>query len=249
MQDTLIQKLQLSIEQDIWNYDDSNDLNILVSPLKDIVIEWTDAGYFEIKKDKIMFNDCVNGHTYTLRKNGSREDWKKFQDLFIEASETKSFRVDAPISREELLIEETSWEYTRIARPGGGVGQVADQHFMNTDLLVNFLNDIINPYHYIIKSAMNVASNNSKPADLVTGLHPPIIIPHISIKHALKDNQGYYFAKTFDSWEQTPEKVIIACILFGQLLIKNFGTRVPPEFLDDWTVRAFNKWSSLLWKE
>jgi hypothetical protein len=222
---------------------------VLVSPLKDVVIEWTDAGYFEIKKDKILFNDCVNGHTYVLSKNGSREDWKKFQDLFIEASETKSFRVDGPISSEELLIDGTSWEYTKTARPGGGVGQVVDQHYMNTNLLVDFLDNIIDPYYYIIESAINVAKNNPRPFDPATGFHPPITIPHISIKHALKDDQGYYFTKSFDRWEQTPEKVIIACILFGRLLIKNFGTTVSTEFLDDWTARAFNKWTSLLWKE
>lgn len=246
MRDILIQKLQKVTEQDIWNYDDSNNPDILVSPLKDVVIEWTDAGYFEIKKDKIMFNDCVNGHSYTLRKNGSREDWKKFQDLFIEASKTELFRIDAPIFREELLIAETFWEYTKAARPGGGVGAVVDQHYMNPILLIDFLNDIIDPFYYIIKSAIDVANNNPRPFDPATGFYVPITIPHISIRHALKDNQGYYFAKIFDRWEQTPEKVIRTSIMLGQLLIKDLGTTLPPEFLNDWTARAFNKWTLLL---
>jgi hypothetical protein len=246
MRDTLIQKLQTSIEQDIWNYDDSIDPNRLVSPLKDAVIEWNDTGYFEIKKDKIMFNDCVNGHTFTLKKNGTREDWKKFQDLFIEASETKLFRIDAPIFREELLIAEIPWEYTKVARPGGGVGQIADQHYMNTNLLVDFMNSIIDPFYYIIKSAIDVVNNNPRLTDPATGFHPPITIPQLSIRHALKDDQGYYFVKNFDQWDQNPEKVIRTCITLGQIMIKDLGTTVPPEFLNDWTVRSFNKWTSLL---
>ena len=75
MLNELIEKLQSAVDQDVWHYDDSNDPNVLVSPLKDIVIEWNNIGYFQIQREKIMFNDCVNGHTYTLRMNGKREDW------------------------------------------------------------------------------------------------------------------------------------------------------------------------------
>jgi hypothetical protein len=245
MLDILTQKYQSAVDQDIWNYDDSNDANILVSPLKDIVIEWNSTGYFQIQQDKIMFNDCVSGHTFTLRKNGSREDWKKFQDLFIDASRTKLFRIDAPIFREEHDIGDDVWEYTKVARAGVGIGTVADQHFMNTNSIVDFMNDIIDPYYYIIKSAINVANDNPN-------IHPtrfhvlPITIPHIVIRHALKDKQGYYFAKACDRWERTPEDVIKTCIAVGQLIIKDTGTTVSPEFLDDWTARASNKWISLL---
>lgn len=245
MLNTLIEKLQSSIDRDVWNYDDFNDKNILVSPLKDTVIEWNDIGYFQIQREKIMFNDCANGHTYTLRKNGEEEDWKKFQDLFIDASNTKLFRIDAPIFREVHTIDNISWEYTKAARPGGGVGEVADQHLMNTNLIVDFMNGIIDPYYYIIKSAITVANNN-KVIDPTTKLELPVTIPYIIIRHALKDTQGYYFAKVFDQWHRTPKDIIETCIKFGQILIKDVGTNVPPEFLDDWTARASNKWTSLL---
>jgi hypothetical protein len=245
MIDILIEKLETSISNDIWSYDDSSDSDILVSPLNDIVIVWTDTGYFQIQREKIMFNDCVSGHTFTLRKNGSREDWKKFQDLFIDASRTKLFRIDAPIFREEHDIGDDVWEYTKVARAGVGIGTVADQHFMNTNSIVDFMNDIIDPYYYIIKSAINVANNNPN-IHPTTKLELPITIPHIVIRHALKDKQGYYFAKACDRWERTPEDVIKTCIAVGQLIIKGVGTTVPPEFLDDWTARASNKWISLL---
>ena len=246
MIDILIEKLETATANDIWNYDDSSDSDVLVAPLKDIVIEWTDTGYFQIQKEKIMFNDCVNGHTYTFRKNGSREDWKKFQDLFIEASETKLFRIDAPIFREEKDKDEAPWEYTKVARPGGSVGQVSDQHFMNKEMIGQFLDDIIDPYYHAIEAAIKVAKNNPLPVNPETGFAPPLTIPDISIRHALKDSQGYYFAKNFDVWDQIPEKVIRMCIGTGMMLIRDIDHDLPADFIEKWTVKAFDKWTSLL---
>jgi hypothetical protein len=246
MIDILIEKLETSISKDIWSYNDSSDSNILVSPFKDIVIEWTDTGYFQIQKEKIMFNDCVNGHTYSFRKNGSREDWKKFQDLFIEASETKLFRIDAPIFREEKDKDGSTWEYTKVARPGGGVGQVSDQHFINREMIGQFLEGIIDPYYHAIDTAIKIAKNNPGPVNPDTGLSPPLTIPDISIRHALKDDQGYYFAKNFDVWDQIPEKVIRMCIGTGMMLIRDIDHKLPADFIEKWTVRAFDKWTSVL---
>jgi hypothetical protein len=167
MLDILTQKYQSAVAQDIWNYNDSNDPAVLVCPSKDIVIEWTDSGYFEVKKDKITFNDCVNGHTYSLRKDetrsyrrdSSREDWRKFQELFIDASNTKLFRIDAPIFREEITIDNNDWEYTKIARPGASIGKIYNQHFMDPGTIEQFMEDIIDPYYYVIAGAIKVANN------------------------------------------------------------------------------------------
>jgi hypothetical protein len=241
MLDILTQKYQSAVDQDIWNYDDTNDLNILVSPLKDIVIEWNEFGYFQIQKDKIMLNDCVNGHTYTLRKDGTTEDWKKFQDLFIESSTSKLFRIDAPIFREVHEINNGSWEYTKAARPGAGVGTVNNQHFINPTLLIEFIDGIIDPYYYAIEAAIKVAKNNPPTKSLL-----PIAIPDISVRHILKDKQGYYFAKNFDRWDQSPNRVIEMCIGLCQMLIRDVGTSLPLEFIDDWTFRASKKWLSLV---
>ena len=248
MLDILTQKYQSAVDQDIWNYNDSNDPAVLVSPSKDIVIEWTDSGYFEVKKDKITFNDCVNGHTYSLRKDetrsyrrdSSREDWRKFQELFIDASNTKLFRIDAPILREEITINNNDWEYTKVARPGASIGKISNQHFMDPSIIEQFMEDIIDPYYYVIAGAIKVANNTP-------GLpgFPPIAIPKISIRHANRDNQGYFFVKNFDQWGQSPEVVIDTCIKLGQLIMRDLGTS-SSEFIDQWTTKATNKWGSLL---
>ena len=242
MLDILTQKLQTAIEQDVWNYDDSNDPNVLVSPFKDIVIEWTDTGYYQYQKDKVMFNDCVNGHTYSLRKDGTTEDWKKFQDLFIDASETKLFRIDAPIFRQVHEIDNANWEYTKAARPGAGIGTVDDQHFMNPQLIKQFMEDIIDPYYHAIETAIKVAKNNPP-----TNSPLPLTIPDISVRHILKDKQGYYFAKNFDLWDQDPGRVIEMCVGTCQMIMRDIGTAtISQEFIDQWTVTAVNKWTSLV---
>ena len=251
---TLSQALQSAIDQNIWNSDDFNNPDLLISPSKDFAINWTDTGYYQIETDKIMFNDCVEGHTYTYRKsfagnldstrapisNGSRKEWKMFQDLFIEASTSGLFRIDAPISREEIEVGEEIWEYTRAARPGAGVGEIVDPHWVNPKSIETFLNNIIDPYYYIIQAAIKVARNNLE-------IGAEIYIPNISIPHIQKDGQGYYFVKNFDLWNQTPDKVIRQTIKVSQFLIREIArSEVSDDFLNQWTAKSFNKWMSLL---
>jgi hypothetical protein len=249
MLDILKQKLQEAAEKDIWNSDDSNNPDILVSPLKDIVIEWTDTGYFQYQKEKVMFNDCTEGHTYILRKADLemlRCDWTKFQELYIDSATNKLFRVDAPIRREEVEFQDDVWEYARFARPGRGVGEMTNYHLAHPINAIRFLDEIVDPYYYIIKSTIEVAKNNLTPQGTTTGYISPLAIPDISIRHALKDPRGYYFAKNFDLWNHSPENVITSCIDLAQIIIRNVIRDTAPGFIEDWTERATTKWMSLL---
>jgi hypothetical protein len=251
---TLSQTLQSAVEQNIWNSDDSNNPDLLISPLKDFVIQWTDIGYYQIEKNKIMFTDCAEGHIYTYRKttpenndstvapisHGSRKEWKMFQDLFVEASTSKLFRIDAPISRQEVEVGEEIWEYTKSAHPGAGVGEIVDQHWLTPATIETFLNNIIDPYYYAIEAAIKVAKNNSE-----TG--SPILIPYIAIAHILEDRQGYYFAKNFDLWNQHPDKVVRQNIQVAQFLIQKVcNSETSADFLNQWTTTAFTRWTPLL---
>lgn len=248
---TLSQALQSAIDQDIWNSDDFNNPDLLITPSKDFAIKWTDTGYYQIQPDKIMFNDCVEGHTYTYKKSspgnqlsslapGSRKEWKMFQDLFIEASTSGLFRIDAPISREEIEVGEETWEYTRAARPGAGVGEITEQHWLTPKKIESFLNNIIDPYYYALQAAIKVARNNLE-------IDGEIYIPNIGVAHILEDGQGYYFVKNFDRWNHTPDKVIRQNIKMAQLLIQEIArSEVSDDFLNQWTSKAFTKWMSLL---
>jgi len=248
---TLSQALQSAVDQDIWNSDDSNNPDLLITPSKDIAIKWTDTGYYQIQLNKIMFNDCVEGHTYTYRKTsaenplstrepGSRKEWKMFRDLFIEASTSKLFRIDAPISREEIAIGEATWEFTKVARNGQGIGKIVSQHYLTPTEVETFLNNILDPYYYAIQAAIKVAKNNLE-------IEGEIYIPPIGITHIIQDQQGYYFAKNFDSWNQPPDRVIRQSIKVAQSLIRDIAnSEVSTDFLNQWTTKAFIKWTSLL---
>jgi hypothetical protein len=247
---TLSQALQSAVDQNIWNSDDFDNPDLLITPSKDIAIKWIDTGYYQIQPDKIMFNDCVEGHTYTYRKTsagnrlstmapGSRKEWKMFQDLFIEASTSGLFRIDAPISREEIEVGEEIWEYTRAARPGAGVGEIAG-HYLYPNTIEKFLNNIIDPYYYAMQAAIKVARNNLE-------IDGEIYVPDIGIIHILEDAQGYYFVKNFDHWDQTPDKIIRQNIKIAQFLIQEIAkSEVSEDFLNLWTTKAFTKWMSLL---
>jgi hypothetical protein len=251
---TLSQALKSAVDQNIWNSDDFNNPDLLITPAKDVAIQWTDTGYYQIESDKVMFTDCTEGHVYTYRKttpenidstkapisHGSRKEWKMFQDLFVEASTSGLFRIDAPISREEIEVGEEIWEYTRVSHPGAGVGEIIDQHWSKPNSIEPFLNNIIDIYYYVIQAAIKVARNNSE-------IDSPILIPYIAIAHIIEDRQGYYFAKNFDFWNQSPDKVIRQNIQVAQFFIQEIAkSQVSDDFLNQWTTRAFNKWMSLL---
>jgi hypothetical protein len=235
MIDILTQKLQSCIEQDIWNSDDSENTNLLISPNKDVVLEWTDTGFFEVKKERVMFNNCVTGHTYCLRKDGTIDEWTKFQLWYLEGVNSKLFRTDVPLFRDEVEINSESWDYTHWMRPGAGVGELTThQVFSNPAALPDFLNDVIDIYYDAMLAIIKVAEEYNDPR-----------IPDITFRQVMKDDRGYYFINNFDTWNRTPYNVITASIKLGQMLIGWFGPAIPEWFLDDWTARASAKWNTL----
>ena len=232
MLNTLVQKLQSCIEQDTWNSDDSANPDLFISPKKDIIIEWTDTGYFEIQKEKITFNDCSIGHTYCLRKNGTLQEWTKFQQWYLKGIDSKLFRCDVPLSREDTTFNSESWEYIRWMRPGSGVGTV---NVFNPATLEIFLNEIIDPYYNAVSGAIKISKETDDGR-----------IPSISLLHGLKDDQGYYFIRCFDLWDQNPNKVIQMNIEFGKTIIQENITSLPEGFKETWSEAMTQKWNTLL---
>ena len=235
MINSLTEKLQRSINQDVWNTEDATNPDLLISPKKDIIIEWIDTGYFEIQKNKILFNDCTVGHTYSLRKNGTPEQWNNFQLWHSEGETSGLFRTDIPRRREEIDVNGESWDYNHWTRPWPKVGAVVSQHFANPNLLPIFLNEIIDPYYEAVAGLIRISKRYQ--------LRP---FPHLSILHGLKDEQGYYFIKCFDLWDQTPERSIEMNIEIGQILIHRFQSVLPKDFGQQWYETASQKWKSLL---
>jgi hypothetical protein len=235
MIDILIQKMQTCLAQDAWNSDDSDNPDLLISPKKDIIIEWNDTGYFEIQRERVSFNDCVIGHTYSLKKNGDASNWIKFQQWYLDGVTSKNFRSDAPVKRTEVEIDGDTWEYTRWMRAGKGHGDVPFQYFANPELLPTFLNEIIDPYYEAVAGLIRVSKQ-----------YQDTSVPHLAITHGLKDKSGYYFVKSFDLWDQTPSRIIQMNLETGQLVIQHFQSALPKDFGQIWHETASQKWNSLL---
>ena len=233
MIDILTQKLQSCIDQDIWNSDDSENPNLLITPKKDIIVEWSGTGFFEVQRNKVTFNDCIIGHTYCIRKNGTLNEWTKFQKWYLEGVESGLFRTDVPLTRSEFEINGESWDYTRWMRPGAGIGKTTLQ--TDIDLVPEHLLKIIDSYHHAIKSMIDVAQEYNETT-----------IPDLSFRHLMKDEKGYYFLKNFDLWDQTPQKVITTCLTLGEMFIQATSSKLPEGFLEDWSFKASGKWNTLL---
>jgi hypothetical protein len=233
MIDLLTQKLQSCIAQDLWNSDDSNNSNLLITPNKDIMVEWSGDGFFEVQKNKVTFNDCVIGHTYCLRKNGTAVEWTKYQKWYLESVESKLFRIDAPITRSEIEINGEVWDYTRWIRPGSGIGKTLAQ--TNIESLPEHMINIIDIYYNALASLIKIARE-----------HNENTIPALSLRHLMQDNAGYYFVKNFDLWDQTIQRVVSLNIELGEVFIKAGSSVLPSGFLEEWTTKARNKWNTLI---
>ena len=233
MIDILTQKLQSCIDQDLWNSDDSNNPDLLITPKKDIIVEWSGTGYFEVQRNKVTFNDCLIGHTYCIRKGGTLTEWTKFQQWYLEGVETKLFRTDVPLTRSELEINGEAWDYTRWMRPGSGVGHTTPQ--TNIELIPEHLIQIIDNYHDAVAAMIKVANQYNE-----------VTIPDLTFRHLMKDDKGYYFVKNFDLWDQTPQKVITTCIALGELFIEATAATAPEGFREEWSSKATQTWGKLL---
>ena len=233
MIEILTQKLQSCIEQDVWNSDDSDNPNLLITPKKDIIVEWSGNGFFEIQRNKVTFNDCVIGHTHCLRKNGTADEWTKFQKWYLDGFENKLFRVDVPLKRIETEITGESWDYTRWMRPGRGIGKTIAQ--TDIELVPDHMMNIIDIYYNAISALITVAQEYNETN-----------IPDLSFRHLMKDDAGYYFVKNFDLWDQTPRKVIETCITLGEMFIQASSSSLPDGFFEEWSTKTRNKWNTLL---
>ena len=134
-----------------------------------------------------------------------------------------------------MEIDNASWEYTRWMRAGPGYGDDPSQYFANPELLPLFLNEIIDPYYEAVAGLIRVSKKYQ-----VTS------VPHLAITHGLKDKSGYYFVKSFDLWDQTPNKIIQMNLETGQLIIQHFQSVLPKDFDQLWYETASQKWNSLL---
>jgi hypothetical protein len=224
--------------QSTWNYDYLNDPNVLISPNKDIALEWTDYGLHRTTKTQSQltvldaWNRLKPGQTFTMYKVWDATDWYKFETVYKEGIKTKNFRTDIPVNRFTVEFDNNLWEYTHLMRPGTGIGQT-NVHYFDPDKinLESDVNNLIDQFYYLVKSMIEVSPNG--------------LIPPFSCMHALRDTEGFYFSKGFRGWSQPPSKIIQSSILTSSVWLAHL-TGLNDAFVTNWVSSAKSKWESLL---
>jgi hypothetical protein len=104
------------------------------------------AGYFYLREDFVAYYNLTNGHIIRMKKNWSLKDWECYQELYNKSVELGTFRIDAPLYREEVITSDGSkWEYAELQSPGNAYGtnlfdeafqdvQVGSGNYMNEDI-------------------------------------------------------------------------------------------------------------------
>lgn len=163
---------------------------------KKFVLEWTDTGCYFLEKDLFTFVDFNKGRSYQLYKHWVPNEWNWYRALYLKGWNSKKFRIDPPLQRQEVDIHGITWEYTEFYRPGplngewGYVGTTpADE--------IPFVEGLKNDYYELVKAAIEVANEYS-----LSG------IPLLKIGSRQKDADGHYFIKDFNSWDQSLQKVL-----------------------------------------
>lgn len=223
--------------QSKWDYDDRNDPNVLISPNKDIALEWTDYGLYRVTQTQSQltlmdyWNGLEPGHTYTMYKVWGPDDWSMFQSVYVEGIMSESFRTDIPVNRFTTEFNGSLWEYTHIMRPGMGFGQT-DVHYFDRERarLEIDVNNLIDQFYCLVQSMISVST---------TGLIPPL-----NCCYALRDDQGFYFPKGFRGWPHAPSKIIQSSIASSRDWLASLG--LGEQFINTWIATATSKWGTLL---
>lgn len=221
-----------------WNYDDSTDPDVLIGASKTTALEWTDTGYFSIIKNQhqysISFTDLIIGHTFRLAKNYDVFDWHCYQKIYLEGISTNRFSVDVPLERTLVDFHDGVWEYSRVMRPGQGIGETKFTP-LSVEQYQEQFNLVIDDYYYLLSAFIRTGLENNTNC-----------IPSINIRNRYLDiTRTPTYLKLYDTWNNPVEKTIKLSIEMGELALTH-TPGLPNTWHTDWVSKATEKWSSLI---
>jgi hypothetical protein len=229
MLEQLIEKA-LAFDENALEFNNPNKLHF-DGNFNKFALEWTDTGCFLLEKDNVKFTDFDKGRTHQLNKNWVPGDWNLYRALYLKGWESKKFRIDPPLKREETDIHGTIWEYTEFYRPGpqNGEWSYTNQATAHEGML---LENMKTDFYELLKAASEVATENS-----LSG------VPNFSIGSRQRDGDGHYFVKNFTKWDQPLSKVIKNAVAEFTVIAQSF-LRDQTEIQQEVT-QAIALWESL----
>jgi hypothetical protein len=220
-----------------WDYDDSQDPNILIAPEKDVAIEWADNGMYKISKMdlnvEIEYTDFREGHTFGIYQGYDMDSWQKYRELYIR-SKTNAFRIDVPISVDKIDFKGEEWEYHHLMRPDNSLGFANFHHFDPEKLnLSTHLNQLKDSYYQVLLSAKEIAAEYGNDD-----------LPAILVGNVLRDHLGFYFIRPGRRWNQKIDRLVDDSVHAVPFLFK-YALHLDDAIYQEWKTDAISKWESL----
>ncbi len=122
-----IYKTELKNKLDHWKSPAGKSKFYGKLPINDVIPDFgiirDGSGYFYMRDDFVAYYSLTSGNIFRIKKNWTLKDWNCYQQLSDKATELKTFRVDVPLYREEILLSDGStWEYAELRSPGNSYG-------------------------------------------------------------------------------------------------------------------------------
>ena len=195
-------------------------------------IETTVNGYYYYSDELISFCDLTNGKIFRIRKTWQEKDWDCYVALENKGKAFGSFRVDTPLNKQIININDTDWEYCDLQSPGEDYGRnfnddvfswpalsngtevnsnITEQNKTNTE---EYFMQYISQAKIILQEASLIANSNN------CGLPDNLF----DIMSRYTDSQGVFWSD-FDqySWNNNDKTALIEKELFKFREVLNFS--------------------------
>jgi hypothetical protein len=207
--------------------------NYVVQPnnpmVPDFGIERDTNGYYFMSDNLYSYCDLRNGMIYRIKKGFKIRDWNCYQELYEAGKSSGKFRIDIPLHREEISLENVLWEYAELQSPNKDYGcNFNDDVFSWPELtdgvkpnagIDDAMRDSVKEYFkqymdqslHVAQAAFEIAKRNS------CGMPKGICEP----SNRYKDAAGYFWSDfDHEEWVLNQSEIkIISMEVFGAALM------------------------------
>lgn len=194
------------------------------SQIPNFGIERDESGYFYLSDNLIAYCNLLNGYVCRIRRNWSQQDWDCYTELYQLGKQNNLFRIDIPLYKQEVFLDNYQWEYAELQSPNMDYGRnYNDDVFswpeltngiqVNPNITEDFKDSVAVYYKEFADQTAEIltyAIQVSKKYD--TGLPGRLCRPSTRFK----DSDGYFWSDfDQDSWIHEKDEVInYALIIF-----------------------------------
>lgn len=224
--------------------------------IPDMGIERNDDGYFYLSDDLVSYCNLRNGYVIRIRKHWNLSDWTCYTQLYQKGLETGKFRIDVPLYREEILINDHVWEYAELQAPGNNYGENFNNDVFEWPELINgidpnpsiddtirdsvaqYYKDFVDQTIEIAKYALEIANNNG------TGMPENLTQP----SGRFKDADGYFWSNfDQDQWIYDNDAIVrySQTMLEGSMRFAQVCGVIDESRVDDCLTYARSKWTTI----